>query len=204
MSGGNGIFGSWEKVVARCGRSWPIARQHYRVPTTDASLIVSDVSALNFQNAVVDEGPCGGGRGRVSRRHHLPSGPTNPPPPPPPPQNRGIRNHSCFPVLYLSSLESPWPLAFLGSLGLSRSTLPEFLCIQTGKSLRTLPDKHCPFQLPSSSGIPSFSNSLFFSFSRIQHSAFPQTPTSPPQSRLNPMRVPLAVDARATSPRDHS
>lgn len=118
MSGGKGIFGSWEKVVARCGRSWPIARQHYRVPTTDASLIVSDVSALNFQNAVVDEGPCGGGRGRVSRRHHLPSGPTNPPPPPPP-QNRGIRNHSCFPVLYLSRISlAPriprvsWPLAF--------------------------------------------------------------------------------------------
>lgn len=98
---------------------------------------------------------------------------------------------------YCTSLESPWPLAFLGSLGLSRSTLPEFLCIQTGKSLRTLPDKHCPFQLPSSSGIPSFSNSLFFSHSIF---GFPPNPDfSSPVSTEPYARPPRCRRARNLS-----
>lgn len=170
MSGGKGIFGSWEKVVARCGRSWPIARQHYRVPTTDASLIVSDVSALNFQNAVVDEGPCGGGRGRVSRRHHLPSGPTNPPPPPPPPPEPRDSESLLFPgTVPLSNILGP-----SHSSGLLASRVPHsqsFFASRLGKV-----SGPCQINIALSSFLlrPGSLPFPILSFSRIQHSAFPK------------------------------
>lgn len=93
---------------------------------------------------LVDEGPCGGCPlpwGKVSRRHHLPVAPRTLPPPPPHGSPRtaefGIINGSRFPRIARISWPPHVPL-------ISRL---ESLSIQTWKSLRTLPDKHCPFLL---------------------------------------------------------
>ena len=199
--------GEWRKqrkwefcVVARCGRSWPIAREHYRVPHHgcffgERHRTRPSASALDFQNAWWLGDPVGGGPGRVVTSPSSPRRPTIPSPPLVPPCPRDSES-SMFPgsgplaslglshllaprVPLLPRLESPFHPDFEKVSGLCQINfvLSSFL----------LPPGSLPFPPP-----PQF----LFSCIRL-----PLKPASP-QSRPNPMRVPPGVDACANPSQD--
>jgi hypothetical protein len=192
-------------IVARCGKSWPIAQQHYRGPHHGCFFEERHRAPpwtsrmLWWLGDPVVAGWMPGKGGHVAVISPSPHDPSPSAPPPSPLPSFGSPRPAGFGIINVPRLRSSrisWPLA---SLGPSRSTASQPILVLGDLEKVSGP---CQINIVLSSSLLR-PGSLPFPILSFLASGPPSSPSSP-QSRPNPMRVPPGVDACANPSQDPS